>query len=116
MPEFQVTWIDVVIVVAYIVITIAIGVWFARGKNDTEGYFLGGRNFLWPLVGLSLFATKPVWNIVYRVVQFWIREWHCGLQLRVDRRGDPRVLRGVFPAFLPAFQGVYHAGISGTQV
>lgn len=58
MPEFQVTWIDVAIVVAYIVITIGIGVWFARGKNDTESYFLGGRNFLWPLVGLSLFATN----------------------------------------------------------
>ena len=58
MPEFQVTWIDVTIVVAYIVVTIAIGIWFARGKNDTEGYFLGGRNFLWPLVGLSLFATN----------------------------------------------------------
>lgn len=58
MPQFQVTWIDITIVVAYIVITIAIGIWFARGKNDTEGYFLGGRNFLWPLVGLSLFATN----------------------------------------------------------
>lgn len=58
MPEFQVTGIDIFIVVAYIVITIGIGIWFSRGKEDTEGYFLGGRNFLWPLVGLSLFATN----------------------------------------------------------
>lgn len=58
MPAYQITWIDIVIVVAYIVATIGLGIWFSRGKEDTEGYFLGGRNFLWPLVGLSLFATN----------------------------------------------------------
>jgi solute:Na+ symporter, SSS family len=57
-PDFQITWLDIGVVVTYIAITIAIGVWFARGKRDTEGYFLGGRNFIWPLVGLSLFATN----------------------------------------------------------
>ncbi len=58
MPEFQITWIDITIVIVYIVATIGLGIWFSRGKEDTEGYFLGGRNFLWPLVGLSLFATN----------------------------------------------------------
>ena len=58
MPEFQITWIDIAIVIIYIAATIGLGIWFSRGKEDTEGYFLGGRNFLWPLVGLSLFATN----------------------------------------------------------
>ncbi len=58
MPAYQITWIDIAIVVAYIVATIGLGIWFSRGNEDTEGYFLGGRNFLWPLVGLSLFATN----------------------------------------------------------
>ena len=58
MPESQVTTIDVLIAIAYIVITIGIGIWYSRGKEDTEGYFLGGRSFAWPLVGLSLFATN----------------------------------------------------------
>ena len=58
MPEFQITALDIIIVVAYIAGTIGIGIWFSRGKEDTEGYFLGGRNFIWPLVGLSLFATN----------------------------------------------------------
>ena len=58
MPDFQITGIDVFIVVAYIALTVAIGVWVGRGKQDAEGYFLGGRNFSWPLVGLSLFASN----------------------------------------------------------
>ena len=58
MPEFQITALDIIIVVAYIAGTIGIGIWFSRGKEDAEGYFLGGRNFIWPLVGLSLFATN----------------------------------------------------------
>lgn len=59
MPDFQITAIDIVIVVAYIIITIGIGLWFSRrGTEDTESYFLGGRRFIWPLVGLSLFATN----------------------------------------------------------
>jgi len=58
-PEFQITFVDIIIVVAYIALTIGVGLWFSRGREGTtEGYFLGGRNFLWPLVGLSLFATN----------------------------------------------------------
>lgn len=57
-PDFQITAVDYIVVVAYIAITVAIGIFVSRGKNDTEGYFLGGRNFIWPLVGLSLFATN----------------------------------------------------------
>lgn len=59
MSDFQVTSIDIFLVVAYLVVTIGIGVYLGSKGNDTaEGYFLGGRSFVWPLVGLSLFASN----------------------------------------------------------
>ena len=59
MPDFQITALDISIIVAYLVITIGIGIWLGTKGNDTaEGYFLGGRNFIWPLIGLSLFASN----------------------------------------------------------
>lgn len=58
MPDFRITALDYAIVVGYIAVTLAIGLWVSRGKGDAEGYFLGGRSFIWPLVGLSLFATN----------------------------------------------------------
>ena len=58
MPEFDITWIDYTVVALYLVFTIGLGIWFARGKRDTEDYFLGGRSFTWPLVGLSFLATN----------------------------------------------------------
>ena len=58
MPDFNITWIDYTIVGLYLVFTIGVGIWFARGERDAEGYFLAGRNFTWPLVGLSLLATN----------------------------------------------------------
>ncbi len=59
MPEFSLTTIDIVIIVAYIAATIAVALWVSRkASDDAEGYFLGGRSFTWPLVGLSLYASN----------------------------------------------------------
>lgn len=58
MPELEVTSIDLVVVGIYFVLTIGLGIWVGRGASDTSGYFLGGRNFVWPFIGLSLFATN----------------------------------------------------------
>ena len=58
MPDFQITWIDYTIVALYLVIVLAVGLWFARGNENAEDYFLAGRNFIWPLVGFSLLATN----------------------------------------------------------
>ena len=59
MPEFQVSAIDLTILVAYLVLSRVFALWLVRGKsNDTDGFFLGGRNFVWPLIGFSLFATN----------------------------------------------------------
>lgn len=58
MPDFNITVFDYAIVGLYLVATVAIGLWFSRRNRDAEDYFLGGRNFVWPLVGLSLLATN----------------------------------------------------------
>lgn len=59
MPEFQIAALDIILVVIYIAATVAIAFWVARkNTEDSEGYFLGGRDFIWPLVGLSLFASN----------------------------------------------------------
>lgn len=57
--QFQITWIDLSIVVFYLVASRVLALWLVRGKSaDADGFFLGGRNFIWPLIGFSLFATN----------------------------------------------------------
>ncbi len=58
MPDFDVGVIDLVIVIVYILATRVIGFVVGRGKDSSEDYFLGGRSFVWPVVGLSLLATN----------------------------------------------------------
>nr|WP_298373591.1 sodium:solute symporter [uncultured Halomonas sp.] len=59
MQEFNITWIDIAVVVIYLFASRAIPLWLNRGtKSDTGGFFLGGRNFVWPMIGFSLFATN----------------------------------------------------------
>jgi solute:Na+ symporter, SSS family len=58
MPDFDVGAVDLAIVIVYILATRVIGFWVGRGKTDSEDYFLGGRSFVWPVVGLSLLATN----------------------------------------------------------
>lgn len=51
--------IDLVIIVAYLVGIVALGLWAARKERNTSGdYFLAGRALRWPMIGLSLFATN----------------------------------------------------------
>ncbi len=51
-------WIDWVIIALYFVVSLFIGLYYAKqaGKN-TESYFLGGRNLSWGLAGVSMVAT-----------------------------------------------------------
>lgn len=59
MPQFQVTWIDLTILVAYLIGSRLLALWLTRGgSGDSSGFFLGGRSFTWPLIGFSLFATN----------------------------------------------------------
>jgi len=57
--SFEVSTIDLVILIAWVILTRVAALWMVRGKSeDASGFFLGGRNFTWPLIGFSLFATN----------------------------------------------------------
>lgn len=69
MPEFEVGWIDLTVIIGYLVISRIIPlVAGSRMKkkakaagsqsDETTDYFLGGKNFIWPFIGLSLVATN----------------------------------------------------------
>lgn len=61
--EFNISSIDIAILVGYIILSKAIPLWLTRDKaNNTKGYFLGGKSFTWPMIGLSLFATNQSGN------------------------------------------------------
>ena len=54
---FQLSTIDIAIMVAYAVLIIAYGLYHAK-RESSEEYFLAGRNMTWPIVGISLFAAN----------------------------------------------------------
>jgi solute:Na+ symporter, SSS family len=49
---------DWVVIFAYLLGVIALGVWFGRDQRNTRDYFLGSRNIPWWGVGLSIVATE----------------------------------------------------------
>ncbi len=66
-PNFDVGWLDLSIIIGYLLLSRIIPLVTsaraqkkskAEGGDESEQYFLGGRNFLWPFVGLSLVATN----------------------------------------------------------
>ncbi len=57
MNDFNLTTLDIIIMVLYAVIIIGYGLYHAK-RNSSEEYFLAGRNMVWPIVGISLFAAN----------------------------------------------------------
>ena len=57
MLNLQLTTLDIVIMVGYAILIIAYGLYHGKRKSSEE-YFLAGRNMLWPIVGISLFAAN----------------------------------------------------------
>ena len=53
--EFNLSGIDIAIVVIYFIGIVVWGLVHSARKN-AEDYFLGGRGMKWPFVGLSMFA------------------------------------------------------------
>jgi Na+/proline symporter len=51
------TWIDVAIIVGYLAMLVAIGVYFSRRQKGIESFFLAGRRMGWLPIGLSLMAA-----------------------------------------------------------
>ncbi|MBN1556919.1 MAG: sodium/solute symporter [Lentisphaerae bacterium] len=52
------TLIDNVVLVAYVVLMLGMGVFFARGQKDEKDYLLGGGKVHWILLGASFVATS----------------------------------------------------------
>ena len=50
--------IDWCVCAAYLVVVFGLAVRSAKGQQDNEDYFLGGRNMNWFVVGVSMFATS----------------------------------------------------------
>ncbi|MEO1409422.1 MAG: sodium:solute symporter [Bacteroidota bacterium] len=57
LKEFSLSYLDIGIMVGYAVLIIAYGLYHAK-RNSSEEYFLAGRDMLWPIVGISLFAAN----------------------------------------------------------
>lgn len=58
MPEFALQPIDLALIVVYLAAVIALGFYLGKKHHDAEDYFLAGRRMIWPLVGISLFASN----------------------------------------------------------
>jgi solute:Na+ symporter, SSS family len=49
---------DVGVFLGFIIAVIAVGIGMSRGENDSEDYFLAGRDLKWWLIGFSLIAAN----------------------------------------------------------
>lgn len=58
MPRFELTTVDLITVLVYAVVVLAVGFWASQRTQTTEDYFLAGRSLTWPLIGFSLFASN----------------------------------------------------------
>ncbi|WHI47994.1 sodium:solute symporter [Microbulbifer sp. VAAF005] len=56
--DFGLHPVDATILVVYFVFTIVLGLFLSRRHDTAEDYFLAGRKMVWPLIGLSLFASN----------------------------------------------------------
>ncbi len=57
MDSIGLSWIDLTIIIVYLVGIVWYGI--RKGKKESsEDYFLAGRNMVWPIVGISLFAAN----------------------------------------------------------
>ena len=52
------TALDWIVLVAYLLLSIAIGLFVSRGNKNLKEYMLGGGSIPWVAVGISLIATS----------------------------------------------------------
>lgn len=57
-PPGYFTTADWVVILAYLLGIIALGVWFGKDQRNTRDYFLGSRNIPWWGIGLSIVAAE----------------------------------------------------------
>jgi SSS family solute:Na+ symporter len=58
LPHFKMSFLDLVVLAAYLVVILAIGAWVSRRKATAESFFLASREATWPIIGLSLLASN----------------------------------------------------------
>ncbi|MCP4332668.1 MAG: sodium/solute symporter [Gammaproteobacteria bacterium] len=56
--EFELHPVDLGIIFAYALLMIGLGMYFGRKHDNAQDYFLAGRRMIWPLIGISLFASN----------------------------------------------------------
>ena len=49
---------DWIVLAAYLVAIVGVGVWAGRGNKKIDDFFLAGREMRWWAVGLSVMATQ----------------------------------------------------------
>ncbi len=57
MEQFQLSYIDIGIMIMYGILIIGYGLYHAK-RESSEEYFLAGRDMTWPIVGIALFAAN----------------------------------------------------------
>ena len=58
MPSFSLSPLDLALIAVYFAFVLAIGLYLGKKHKGAEEYFLAGRKMIWPLVGISLFASN----------------------------------------------------------
>jgi SSS family solute:Na+ symporter len=56
--EFSLAPVDLLVLIGFLVATIAFAIWKSRGKKEGADFFLGGRGLTWPIIGLSIVAAN----------------------------------------------------------
>ncbi|MEZ4918167.1 MAG: hypothetical protein R2792_03590 [Saprospiraceae bacterium] len=51
--EFSLSYIDIGIILVYLVGVLYLGFYFGSKHKDAEDYFLAGRSLTWPIIGFS---------------------------------------------------------------
>lgn len=57
-PHYELATIDLVLIGVYFLVVLGIGIRLAGKNHSAEDYFLAGRGMIWPLIGVSLFASN----------------------------------------------------------
>ena len=57
MPVSPFSFLDYLLLFAYLLVMVSIGVWVGRGQKDTREYFLAGRSMGWFPLGISTIAS-----------------------------------------------------------
>jgi SSS family solute:Na+ symporter len=61
LPEFEITTVDLTILIGYVILTRLLFGWYLARKTKGKGaesYFLAGRGLTWPIIGLSFYVAN----------------------------------------------------------